>query len=83
MAESREQNDYDISGDGARTFGIPPKTAKNLYAAGNLSGGVVDARLLLYRTRNFDIAAKVAGMTKMEVFRGRTLMEAKTYCKRN
>ena len=82
MAENREQNDYNMSGDGARIFGIPPKTAQHLYAAGDLSGGAVDARFLLYKTRNFDIAAKVAGMTRMEVFRERTLMEAKTCCKR-
>ena len=78
MAENREQNDYDMSGDGARTFGIPPKTAQHLYAAGDLPGGAVDARLLRYKTRNFDVAAKVAGMARMEVFRGCAMIEAKT-----
>ena len=67
-----------MSGDGARTFGIPPKTAQDLYAAGNLPGGAVDARLLHDKTRNFDVAAKIAGMARMEVFRGRTMIEAKT-----
>ena len=77
MAEDREENGCGVR-DNGRTFGIPPKTAQNLYAAGDLPSGAVDARLLLYKLRNFDVTTKVAGMTRMEVFRGRTMVEAKT-----
>jgi hypothetical protein len=61
-----------------RTFGIPPKTAQHLYAAGDLPGGAVDARLLLDKLRNFNVTAKVAGMTRMEILGRSTMIEAKT-----
>ena len=67
VADHREQNDCSVGGDG-RTFGVSPKTAQNLYAAGNLPSGAVHARLVFYELRNFDVTAKVARMTWMEVF---------------